>query len=38
LALAIAELHGAAIRVLEVAGPGLTVEIAIVLLPDKEMP
>ena len=38
LALAIAELHGAAIRVLEAAGPGLTVEIAFVLLPDKEMP
>jgi len=38
LALAIAELHGAAIRVLEAAGPGLTVEVAFVLLPDKEMP
>jgi signal transduction histidine kinase len=37
LASAIAELHGAAIRVLDGTKSGLTVEISFPLLPDREM-
>jgi signal transduction histidine kinase len=38
LATAIAELHGAAIRILDGAGPGLTVEISFPLLSNTELP